>query len=137
MVLCKTESTHVQRSYLVVARLTFAEWRPGFRGFILKQSRKTIGCSKIGCRSFQNSTPFEGLVSFYVTISGKFERLWDFNFETNFLINEKPFQKLECYFLVESATFPYKNTPSKANVKMIGEYKMDLSQKMEFCQCLL
>ena len=49
------------------------------------------------------------------------------------------FKKLEYRFLVEStkienASFPYKTSISEANVKTNDEYKMDLSQRTEFCQ---
>ena len=51
------------------------------------------------------------------------------------------FKKLEYRFLVEStkienASFPYKTVISEAklNVKANSEYKMDLSQRTEFCQ---
>ena len=51
------------------------------------------------------------------------------------------FKKLEYRFLVEStkienALFPYKTAVSEANVKTnrMSEYKMDLSQRTEFCQ---
>ena len=50
------------------------------------------------------------------------------------------FKKLE-YFLVEStkienSKFPYKTALTEANVKTnrIGEYKMNLSQRTEFCE---
>ena len=42
---------------------------------------------------FQNN-PLERSASFYVTISGNFERFQCFNFETDFLENENPFQKI-------------------------------------------
>ena len=55
-----------------------------------------------------------------------------------FLKTKTFFKKLEYRFLVEStrienATFPYKTALSEANVKTNGEYKMDLSQRTEFC----
>ena len=54
-------------------------------------------------------------------ITGNFECLYYFNFETIFLNNENFFEKLEYRLLVEStavenATFPYKTALSKANV---------------------
>ena len=56
-----------------------------------------------------------------MTITGNFECLYYFNFETIFLNNENFFEKLEYRLLVEStavenATFPYKTALSKANV---------------------
>ena len=51
---------------------------------------------------FQNSPPFERSASFYVTISGNIERFQYLNFETDFLENEKLFQKTRYRFLVES-----------------------------------
>ena len=42
---------------------------------------------------FQNSPLFERSASFYVIISGNFERFHYFNFETDFLENENLFQK--------------------------------------------
>ena len=59
----------------------------------------------------------------YVTISGNFERLQNFNFETHFLKTHFFFfKKLEFHFLVESTkienvTFSYKTALSKDNVK--------------------
>ena len=48
------------------------------------------------------------------------------------------FKKLEYHFSVESienATYPHKTALSEVNVKTKNEeYKMDLSQRMEFCQ---
>ena len=58
-----------------------------------------------------------------MTITGNFERFLYFNFETSFLKNTNPFQKLEYRFLVESTKiestiFPYKTALSEANVKI-------------------
>ena len=58
-----------------------------------------------------------------MTITGNFERFLYFNFETSFLKNTNPFQKLEYGFLVESTKiestiFPYKTALSEANVKI-------------------
>ena len=37
--------------------------------------------------------------------------------------------------MIENASFPYKTVISEANFKTKnGEYKMDLSQRTEFCQ---
>ena len=58
----------------------------------------------------------------------------------DFLENENIFQKTEVPFLAEStkienASFPYKTAISTANVKTNnGEYKIDLSQRIYFCQ---
>ena len=51
--------------------------------------------------NFQINPPFERSACFYVTIRGIFERFQYFNFETNFLENEK-LRKLEYPVLVES-----------------------------------
>ena len=51
------------------------------------------------------------------------------------------FKKLEYRFLVETTkientSFPFKTALSKTNVKIKknGNYKIDLSQRVEFCQ---
>ena len=80
-----------------------------------------------------------------MTITGNFECFQYFNFETNFLKNENIFlKKLESSFVVnstmiENITYPYKTDLSETNVKTNrnGEYKMDLSQRMQLCQYLL
>ena len=69
--------------------------------------------------------PFERSACFYVTISESFKRFQYFNFETNFLENEKLFRKLEHRFLVEATktentSFPFKTALSEANVKTNG-----------------
>ena len=81
-----------------------------------------IFSSKSGTMDFQNSPPFERSASFYVTISGNIEQFQYLNFETDFLENEKLFQKTGYHFLVEStkienASFPHKTVISEANVK--------------------
>ena len=58
----------------------------------------------------------------YVTICEKCECFQYFNFEIDFLENEKLFQKTGIPFLVEkikieNASFPYKTAKSEANVK--------------------
>ena len=66
-----------------------------------------------------------------------------FKFETSFL-KSKNFEKIEYHFLVESTTIasttlPFKTDLSKANTKTsrIWEYKVDLSQRMQFQHYLL
>ena len=66
---------------------------PFLRGFILKPTERAIILLQNSTRDFQNSPPFERSACFYVTISGNFERLQYFNYETNFLENENLFQK--------------------------------------------
>ena len=62
--------------------------------FHFKANRKNIGSSKKnGTRDFQNRSPFQRSACFYDTIIGNFERSQYFNFESDFLENEKPFQK--------------------------------------------
>ena len=59
-----------------------------------------------------------------------------------FLRTKTFFKKLEYHFLVqntktENASFSYKAATSEANLKtnrMVSEYKMDLSQRTDFCQ---
>ena len=65
---------------------------------VFKTNRKSIDLLKSGTRDFQYSPPFERSACFYVTISGNFERFHCFNFETDFLENENPFQKTELPF---------------------------------------
>ena len=72
------------------------------RGFILRLTEKAQVLMKIGTRDFQNSTPFERLACFYVTIIGNFERVHYFIFETDFLEYENFFKKTGAPFLVES-----------------------------------
>ena len=67
--------------------------------FHFKANRKNIGSSKNCIRDFQNSPPFQRSTCFYETINGNFERFQYFNFETEFLKNEKLFKKLEYHFL--------------------------------------
>ena len=64
------------------------------RGFILNPTERAYILLKNLSRCFQNSSPFERLACFYVTICGNFERFQYFNFETDFLENEKVFQKI-------------------------------------------
>ena len=57
-----------------------------------------------------------------MTISENFKHFQYFSFETDYLVNENFFKKLEYRFLVESteieyASFTYKTYISKANVK--------------------
>ena len=73
------------------------------RRFVLKPTKRAYVLLKNGIRDFLNSYPFERSACFYVIIGGNFERFQFFNFETNFLNNEKPFfKKLDYRFLVES-----------------------------------
>ena len=53
---------------------------------------------KNGTRYFQNSPPFKRLACFHVTISESFKHFQYFNFKTNFLENEDPFQKTRVTF---------------------------------------
>ena len=71
-------------------------------------------------------------------ICENFKRFQYFNYETNFLENGNLFQKTGAPFFslstkIEKASFPYKTAMSEVNVKT-GDYKMDLSQRTEFCQ---
>ena len=63
------------------------------RVLILQPTKRTEVLLKNGTRDFQNSSPFERLACFYLTISESFKRSRYFNFETNFLENENIFQK--------------------------------------------
>ena len=88
------------------------------KSFSLNSTQRAQVLLKNSARDFQNSSPFERSVCFYVTISEKFKRFQYFNFETDFLENKK----LEYCFLAEStkienASFPYKTAISEANVK--------------------
>ena len=77
-----------------------------------------MGSSKNGTRDFQNSSPFERSVCFYVAISGNFEH---FDFETDFQENEKTFfKKLEYRFLVESTKIENVSYPCKTAVTAIS-----------------
>ena len=73
-----------------------------FKGFILKPTERAWIVLKDGTGDFQNSTSFERLECFYVTISGNFERFQYFNFETffDFLQNEKLSQKTGVLFFI-------------------------------------
>ena len=64
------------------------------RGFILKPIERAYVLLKNRTRDFPNGPPFERLAYFYVPISGNFERLQYFNFETDFLQIENIFQKI-------------------------------------------
>ena len=94
-------------------------WKTLFpRGFISKSTERAQVLLKNSARGSQNSPPFEGSASLYVTISGSFKHFQYFNFgkrKTYFLI-------WSTVFLVESTKienplFLYKTTISKANVK--------------------
>ena len=63
------------------------------RRFILKPSERAQVLLKNGTRYFQNSPLLERSACFFVTIRENFERSQYFNFETDFLENEKLFQK--------------------------------------------
>ena len=69
-----------------------------FWRFHFKAIGKSIGSSKIGTRDFQNSPSFARLSCFCMTVSGNFERFQYFNFELDFLENEKLFQKTRVRF---------------------------------------
>ena len=70
-----------------------------YKGFILKPPERAWVLPKNGTRDFQNSPPFKRLASFYVANGGNFESFQHFNFETDFLENEKLFQKTGVPFL--------------------------------------
>ena len=79
---------------------------------------------KNGTWDFRNSFPFERSTCFYVTISGNFDRIQYFNFETD-------------RAKIEITSLPYKIVMSEATVKtnrMVLWTKMDLSKRTEFCQ---
>ena len=61
------------------------------RGFILKSTEKVQVLLKNGNSDIQNSPPFERSAFFYMAINEKFERFQYFNFETDFMGNEKNF----------------------------------------------
>ena len=64
-----------------------------FLKFILMSTESVYVFLKNSTRDFQNSPLFKRLTCFYVTISGNFEHFQYFNFETDFLENEKNFSK--------------------------------------------
>ena len=76
----------------------------------------------------KNSPPFGRLACFHVTITGNVECFLYFNFKISFLKNETLFEKTGVPFMtlftvfestkIENATFPWKNTLSKANFKI-------------------
>ena len=111
--------------------------------FHFKGSRKSIVFSKKRCQGFLKialhlrDQPY-GSVSFYVTITGNFERFQYFNFEKNFLKNANPFHK-QYRFLVErakikNATFPYKTAQLEVNVKAnrMGSIKWTYQEERTF-----
>ena len=105
--------------------------------FHFKANRRSMGSSKNSTSDFQNNPPFERLACFYVTITESFKRFQYFNFHTNFLENENFFKKLKYNFFVEtteieSTSFPFKTALSED--KENANCKMDLSQRVEFCQ---
>ena len=69
------------------------------RGFIFKPTERAQILLKSGNRDFQNSLPFERSGCFYETISENFEHFQYFNFETDFVENEKFLQKTVVLFL--------------------------------------
>ena len=62
--------------------------------FILKPTERAYVPLENGTRDFQNSTPCERSLYFFVIISWNFERFQWFNFETNFLENKNLFQEI-------------------------------------------
>ena len=64
----------------------------------LKPTERVQILLKHESRDFQNNLLLVRQTNFYATISGNFERLQYFNFETNFLKNEKIFQKTRIPF---------------------------------------
>ena len=105
------KSTDVLKSFLFLS----ASFSPKF-GLVFVLTLKNAFCQsfhfkpteraqillKSGTRYFQNRPPFQRSAYFYVTISGNFEQIQYFNFETEFLENKNLFIKLEYRFLVES-----------------------------------
>ena len=92
------------------------------RVLILQPTKRTEVLLKNGTRDFQNSSPFERLACFYLTISESFKRFQYFDFEANFLETKTLFKKLEYRFLVETTeieitSFPFKTALSETNVK--------------------
>ena len=63
------------------------------RNFILKPTATAQLLLKHCTMNFQNSSPFQRLTCFYVTINGNFERFQYFKFEEDFLENKNLFQK--------------------------------------------
>ena len=58
------------------------------RGFISKPTKRPQVSLENGTRDFQNGSPFKRSTHFYVTITGNFEHLQYFNFETSVLKKE-------------------------------------------------
>ena len=67
--------------------------------FHFKANRKSMGSSKKRYYVFLNSSPFERLPCFYMTLTENFERFQYLDFETNFLKNGNLIQKIGISFL--------------------------------------
>ena len=65
-----------------------------YKGFILKPTETAYVFLKCGTRDFHNSSQFERLACFSVTITRKFEHFQYFDFETNVLKNQNFFQNI-------------------------------------------
>ena len=63
------------------------------RGFFLKATERVYVLLKNSTMDFQNNSPFKRAASFYVTITGSFERFW-----TNFEEDDNLFQKPDVTF---------------------------------------
>ena len=100
---------HIKQNYSCSTNKLF------LRGFILKSTESASLLLKNSTRDFQNSPGFEKSACFVVTFTRNFECLHYFNLTTNFLKNEKLFQK-NCS-TIEDALFPYKTALSEASVK--------------------
>ena len=90
----KCDSSNSKNEWLLLQQVLGQNLGWSFlRGFILKPRERAQVFLKNGTRDFQNSPPFERLPCFFVTISEKFKRFQQFNFETDFLENGNFFQK--------------------------------------------
>ena len=94
------------------------------RGFILKNST----------RNFQNSPPPKRSACLYVTISENFERFQYFNFEKDFWKTKTFFKKLLPVFSWKHYDHFHTKLPYQKPMYGNGKYKIDLSQRTEFCQ---
>ena len=104
--------------------------------FVLERAQVFL---KNSTRDFQNSPPFERLTSFYVTMTGNFDRFQYFHFEQYFLKTKNFFKKLEYCLLFKSTkigntTFPYKNNLSGVNIKpnKMGPTKWTYHEEQHF-----
>ena len=104
--------------------------------FVEVANRKKIGSTK-WYQAFLKQPPFKRSVYFYVTITEDFERFYYSAFQTRFFFGKQKtgvlFFSLKYYNLKLNISTQNCSDRSECEDKYNREYKMDLSQRTEFC----